>query len=76
MKKIYLMNVDFSLLELHQYFRLLAVESNNFIPLEKIKRILVNENKTEIELYDIIMSLKPYVEGDMLNYIKFGEQFS
>ena len=55
MKKIYLMNVDFSLLELHQYFRLLAVESNNFIPLEKIKRILVNENKTEIELYDIMM---------------------
>lgn len=66
------MNVDFSLLELHQYFRLLAVESNNFIPLEKIKRILVNENKTEIELYDIMMSLKPYVEGDMLNYVKFG----
>ena len=33
MKKVYLMNVDFSILQLNKYFRLLAVENDRFIPL-------------------------------------------
>jgi hypothetical protein len=28
-----------------------------------------------LEIYDIIMSLKPFMEGDLLNYKKFVQQF-
>jgi hypothetical protein len=75
MKKVYLIDVNYSLLELQQYFQLLGVSDHDFIPIEKIKRILVNENKSDLEIYDIIMSLKPFMEGDLLNYKKFVQQF-
>lgn len=44
------------------------MDDDNFIPLEKIKRILSNENQSETEIRDIMSSLKPFVKGDQVNY--------